>query len=104
MNSGGHAGGEPLRIEGEMTIYSAAELGQRIAAAIGGASGGARLDLSQVTEIDTAGLQILLMARKLARRHGGLSLVAPSARVQALLRLCGLEDMIDGQPVAQSVS
>jgi len=94
MNSGGHAGGEPLRIDGEMTIYSAAALAERIAAAISGADGEVRLDLSQVTEIDTAGLQLLLMARKLARPRGGLALVTPSPRVQALLRLCGLEDMV----------
>ena len=82
-----------------MTIYSAAALAQRIAAAIADASGGEpRLDLSQVTEIDTAGLQILLMARKLARPRGGLALIAPSPRVQALLRLCGLEDMLAGSP------
>ncbi len=87
-----------------MTIYSAAALAQRITAAIADASGEPRLDLSQVTEIDTAGLQILLMARKLARARGGLSLVAPSTRVQALLRLCGLEDMVEGHPTQASAS
>jgi len=94
MKSGQHAGAEPLRIEGEMTIYSAAALAQAITAAITGATGGPRLDLSQVTEIDTAGLQILLLARRLARPRGGLTLLAPSPRVQALLRLCGLEDLV----------
>jgi anti-sigma B factor antagonist len=94
MTSRGHGGGEPLRIEGEMTIYSAAALAQRITAAMAGANGDPRLDLSQVSEIDTAGLQILLMARKLARLRGGLALIEPSAPVRELLRLCGLEDLI----------
>lgn len=87
-----------------MTIYSAAALGERVAAAIAGASGVAKLDLAQVTEIDTAGLQILLMARKLARSRAGLELVATSPRVQALLRLCGLEDMLAERQGAESPS
>lgn len=87
-----------------MTIYSAAALAERITAAIADARGESRLDLSQVTEIDTAGLQILLMARKLARPRGGLSVVAPSFRVQALLRLCALEDMVEGCPSPGSAS
>src|SRR5690242_5397864 len=104
MNRGGYGGVEPLRIEGEMTIYSAAALAERITAAIAGGGGKPRLDLSQVTEIDTAGLQLLLMARKLARSRGGLTLLAASERVQALLRLCGLENMIAGHPGTESAS
>ncbi|HEU5443209.1 MAG TPA: STAS domain-containing protein [Steroidobacteraceae bacterium] len=104
MKRSQRGGSEPLRIEGEMTIYSAAALAQRLTATIADASGRPRLDLSQVSEIDTAGLQVLLMARKLARARGGLSVVAASARVQALLRLCGLEDMIEGHPGPASAS
>jgi anti-sigma B factor antagonist len=90
---------EPLRVEGEMTIYSAAAIAERVVAAIETASGAVSLDLSQVTDIDTAGLQILLMARKAARAQGGeLALVDPSSRVQALLHLCRLDDMIAGRP------
>jgi anti-sigma B factor antagonist len=95
---------EPLRIEGEMTIYSAAALAERVTAAIAGAVGRPTLDLSQVTEIDTAGLQILLMARKLARPHGGLALLEPSPRVLALLRLCRLEDMVEAGANPQGAS
>lgn len=77
-----------------MTIYTAAALAGRVIAAVTDTSGEASLDLSQVTDIDTAGLQILLMARKLARSRGGLALIDPSPRVEALLRLCRLEDSI----------
>jgi anti-anti-sigma factor len=104
MKSGDNAGGEPLRIEGEMTIYSAAVLAERVTAAMTGETSRPSLELSQVTEIDTAGLQILLMARKLARARGGLTLVDPSPAVQALLRLCGLEDMVAGRAGPQSAS
>jgi anti-anti-sigma factor len=99
-----NTGEQPLRIEGEMTIYSAAALAQRIAAAVAAATGEVRLDLSQVTDIDTAGLQLLLMARKLARPHGGLALSDSSRRVQALLRLCRLEDLMECHPRPQSAS
>ena len=87
-----------------MTIYSAAALAERVIAAVTNASGSAGLDLSQVTDIDTAGLQILLMARKLARARGGLALIDPSPRVEALLRLCRLEDMIVSRPRRESAA
>jgi anti-anti-sigma factor len=99
-----HDGERPLRIEGEMTIYSAAALAERVIAAVTDASREASLDLSQVTDIDTAGLQILLMARKLARAHGGLAIIDPNPRVEALLRLCQLEDMIVSRPRRESAA
>lgn len=95
---------ERLRIEGEMTIYSAAAIAGRIIAAVTESSGAASLDLSQVSDIDTAGLQILLMARKLARARGGLAVVDPNPRVEALLRLCRLDDMIAGHPGPEGAS
>jgi anti-anti-sigma factor len=96
--------GHSLRVEGEMTIYSAAAITERVVGAVKGATGKVSLDLSQVTDIDTAGLQILLLARKLARTHGGLAVVDPNPRVEALLRLLRLDDMIAGRPRAQSAS
>jgi anti-sigma B factor antagonist len=104
MQSRAQGGEEPLRVEGEMTIYSAAALAQRVIAAITRAAGELRLDLSQVTDIDTTGLQILLMARKLARSCGGLALIDPSPRVEALLRLCRLDDMLEGRRCPESAS
>jgi len=104
MDKRANDGQQPLRIEGEMTIYSAAALAARVIAAVTDASGVASLDLSQVTDIDTAGLQILLMARKLARARAGLALIDPSPRVEALLRLCRLEDMIVSRARRESVA
>jgi anti-sigma B factor antagonist len=95
---------EPLRVDGEMTIYTAAAVAGSIITAVTAASGAISLDLSQVTDIDTAGLQILLMARKLARAHGGVTVVDPNPRVEALLRLCRLDDMLAGHRRAESGS
>ena len=58
---------DSLCIEGEMTIYRAEELMRTLLAPL--LSGrGLRLDLSAVTEIDTAGLQLLLLASRLVRQ------------------------------------
>lgn len=54
-----------LRIDGEMTIYRALELKELLRAALDGASS-LELDLSGVTELDTAGLQLLMAAQQSA--------------------------------------
>lgn len=55
-----------LRIEGEMTIYQAAELKQTLAATLAQCDE-LEIDLSAVTEIDTAGVQLLISAKKTAQ-------------------------------------
>ncbi|WP_286757768.1 STAS domain-containing protein [Ralstonia sp. RL] len=71
----------PLRIEGEMTIYQAAELKQTLASAL--RQGEAlEIDLSAVGEIDAAGIQLLIAAKKSAQAAGKeLRLVAHSDAV-----------------------
>lgn len=57
-----------IRIEDELTIYTASAVAAAVSTALNShASIG--IDLSGVTEIDTAGLQILLVARKEALLH-----------------------------------
>lgn len=55
-----------LFLEGEMNIYRALELKDTMLAALRGA-GALEVDLAGVTEIDTAGLQILMLAKQAAR-------------------------------------
>ncbi len=58
-----------LAIDGELNIYRADELRAWLAESI--PSGGAlRLDLEGVSDIDTAGVQLLLMGRRLAAERG----------------------------------
>lgn len=82
-----------LSIEGEMSIYRAAELRQLLLDALDGAAT-LDLDLSSVTELDTAGVQLLLAAGKSAQsRQQVLRLVAPSETVLevfATLDLAGI--------------
>ena len=58
-----------LRIEGELTIYHAAELKQMLLPLPSG-NDAIELDLSRVSEIDSAGVQLLLLARREASRAG----------------------------------
>jgi len=84
---------QALRLEGEMTIYRAAELKQQMQPLFedGGAERVDAIDLSGVTEIDCSGVQLLLLARRAAATAGrSLRLAdasAPVAEVFALLNL-----------------
>ncbi len=61
-----------LRIEGELTIYRAAELAAAMKASLAQVPAGAafEIDLSGVTEMDSAGVQLLLAARRSASESG----------------------------------
>lgn len=77
-------------LEGEMTIYTAAQL-KPVLLALLDECHAAELDLSQVAEIDTAGMQLLLLAKREAARAGKeLRLVGHSAAVVDALDLCNL--------------
>ncbi len=75
-----------LAFRGELTINYAAD-----AMAFLRSQGGAELDLSDISEMDGAGLQLLL----LAHRDGGLRLVGASESVVDVLRLVGLTSLLE---------
>lgn len=80
-----------VRFIGELTIYQAADDHAALRAAWGEA-GPVEVDLSEVTEIDSAGLQILLAMREQAQRQGrAFSIVALSAAVADVLHLLRLD-------------
>lgn len=58
-----------LAIEGEMSIYRAAELKETVLTALG-RSATLEIDLSGVSEFDSAGLQILILAKQTAQTLG----------------------------------
>lgn len=81
-----------LRVEGELTIYRAAELKAELLAA-------AELDLAAVTEIDTAGVQLLLLARREAQALGrSWAIAGRSSAVVDALALLGLSDQLNDLP------
>ena len=81
-----------LRIEGEISIYRAAELKQALLSE----PAPTEVDLSGVTEIDTVGVQLLMLAKKTAQAHQReLRLVAHSAAVSEVFELLNLGAYFD---------
>lgn len=80
-----------LAVEGEMTIYRAAELKPALLDAVR-THGAPVLDLSAVTEFDSAGLQLLMMARREAAALGKrLDVSAASLAVRDVFALLGMD-------------
>jgi anti-sigma B factor antagonist len=91
-----------LAIAEDLTIYHALEQKERLSTALEGADG-LELDLSQVGEIDTAGLQLLIFAkREAARLDKTLTIVAHSSAVHQALDFCNLVGYF-GDPVVITV-
>jgi anti-anti-sigma factor len=85
-----------LAVMGEMNVYSAGELKNILLSAVSDRRGEAIIDLSQVSEIDVAGLQVLLLLRRLARASGRrFALVDPSVPAAEVLDLCGMQTAIE---------
>ncbi len=79
-----------IRLEGEWTIPCAATLREELLKLA--ADGTHRLDLSGVTDMDSAGLQLLLaMQRSLARQGHELVLTASSPVVKQVMKTYGLD-------------
>jgi anti-sigma B factor antagonist len=90
-----------LQIEGDMTIYTAAEIKAELLAHIAQPCE-REIDLSEVSEMDSAGLQILILAKREAERHGTrLRLTAHSRAVLDVLDMCNLASYF-GDPVVLS--
>ena len=72
-----------IRVSGDMTVYAASELKTALLAEV--AAGNCALDLSQVQEFDTSGLQLVLLLKR--ELQGKLQIVACSPGVRATLEL-----------------
>lgn len=82
----------------ELTIYHAMAQKQQVMAALDAADG-LELDLSQVAEMDTAGLQVLMLAKREAGRlNKDLTIIAHSPVVRQTLDFCNLAAFF-GDPV-----
>ena len=80
-----------VSVAGDMTVYSASELKPALLLEAAGHNS-LELDLSQVQEFDTAGLQLLLLLNR--EMHGRLRIVACSPDVRATLELTHLNRLI----------
>lgn len=87
-----------LRIDGELTIYRAAELKAELLAAVE-AHPAVEIDLAGVAEFDTAGVQLLLSAKRAATaRDATLRLVGHSTAVLDVFELMDLSGHF-GDPI-----
>jgi len=86
----------PFILSGEFTIYRAAEIRAELVAALATCEQGLEIDLAAVTEIDSAGVQLLIAASSTARTTGRrVVLGAASEPVREVLALLGLGDSFD---------
>ena len=89
---------QQLHLEGELTIYAAADLKQKLLAPLDDHAE-VEVDLSGIGEVDTAGLQLLVLAkREAAARNKSLRLANHSPAVLEALELCNLHGFF-GDPV-----
>ena len=80
-----------IHVDGEMTVYTCSELKARLLTELTDHTNASELDLSGVVEFDTAGLQVLLIARRYTRDAGrDLRVHKPSRPVADVLELCRL--------------
>jgi len=87
-----------LYLDGNLTIYEAPALKDQLLAALAGCQA-LELDLARVAELDTAGLQLLVLAKREAARQGKtLSLVAHSEAVRDVLDFLNMVDFF-GDPL-----
>ncbi len=92
-----------LRVEDEMTIYNAVEFKQALLANLS-ACGEMEINLSGVGEMDTAGLQMLLLAKREAAVYGKkLRLVEHSPATLEVLDLYNMAGYF-GDPVVMPSS
>lgn len=92
------AGRSVARIEGDFTIYQAAESKSPLMAAIA-ESDELEINLAGVTELDSAGLQLLLLAKREANERGKtLRLVAHSEASLNVIDLLSLASFF-GDPI-----
>lgn len=84
------------RIEGEVDISNATELGERITASIGNEAAGLVLDLSQTRYLDSAGIRMLFDVREQLDRRGQLVclVVPPDAQIGRMLTLTAVDQVI----------
>ncbi len=83
-----------LAVSGEVDVYTAPALRDRIADLLDGGQHRLVIDLAGVEFLDSTGLGVLVAGLNRAREVGGsLSLVCPQERVLKLFRITGLDEV-----------
>lgn len=81
-----------VEVRGEVDVYTAARLRERLIEVIGGGAGSVVVDLSRVDFLDSTGLGVLVGALKRLRLAGGeLALVCASEKLLKIFRITALD-------------
>ncbi len=92
-----------LAIQGDMSIYQAAELMQMLAVYLNEYKD-FELDLSAVSEMDTSGIQCLLVIYRRARQSGNtLRLIAMSSIVEHVLSIYRITDKFHAEQQSKRI-
>jgi len=85
-----------MRVEGEMTIFNAADLKKDLLDTLNECSD-VEMDLSQVNEMDTIGLQLLILTkRESAALNKGFRIISYSPATMNVLELFNLKEYFEG--------
>ena len=91
--------GTSLRVGGEIDVFTAPSLAERLATATAVPATHVTVDLADVSFIDSTGLRVLIEADRAMRDRGGvLVLLRPSHVVSRLLELTALGDWLTVEP------
>ena len=85
-----------LEVGGEVDVYTAPKLRERLIEMVNGGQQHLVVDLSRVEFLDSTGLGVLVGAhRRLRARDGSLDLVCPHERLLKVFRITGLDNVFD---------
>lgn len=90
-----------IAVEGELTIFTAAELRQQLLDALD-IEPGIEIDLSKVCDMDSAGIQLIVATKNEATlRNKYLHFTGHSPAVSQVLALCNLTDLLNDPELSQ---
>jgi anti-sigma B factor antagonist len=85
-----------VRLEGELDVYTAPRLRERLAEVIADGHRHIVIDLADLAFIDSTGIGVLVGALKRARQHGGeIGLRSPRRGTRKALEITGLNTVFD---------
>jgi anti-sigma B factor antagonist len=84
-----------LAVRGELDLFTAPDLKQRLMDVIDGGARGVVVDLAEATAIDSTTLGVLLAAKKRLKLHDGELVVAcPNAEIGRTFEITGLDEVL----------
>jgi len=96
-----HVKAYTLKPHENMTIYNAVTLKEQLISCLEN-NNGIVLDLSSISEMDTAGLQVLILAQQHALQSGKLFQLADcSSIVQEIFELCNLNTLFSNANIVR---